>query len=137
MQDVYRALWDGHQPLTSACTTVVLNSVQRDALHLYVAAGKWGRQSLVAASNCNNSNCLCVMDQYINMSFLVDTGTDLCIYPHSCLGERLTQTSYELFAESGASVGTYGGHIKVLAGSFRYHTLLQDFPDIIMSGLPM
>ena len=32
---------------------------------------------------------------------------------------------------TGASVETYGGHIKVLAGSSRYHAMLQDFPDII------
>jgi len=32
---------------------------------------------------------------------------------------------------NGTSVGTYGGHIKVLGGSSRYHALLQDFPDVI------
>ena len=33
-----------------------------------------------------------------------------------------------------ASVGTYGGHIKVLDGSCRYHALLQDFRDLIRSA---
>jgi hypothetical protein len=38
---------------------------------------------------------------------------------------------------NGASVGTYGCHIKVLAGSSRYHAMLQVFPDIIRSaGVP-
>jgi len=32
---------------------------------------------------------------------------------------------------NGASVETYGGHIKVLAGSSRYHKLLKDFSDVI------
>jgi len=32
---------------------------------------------------------------------------------------------------NGASVETYGGHIKFLAGSSRYHALIRDFPDII------
>ena len=135
------------------------------------------------------------------MSFLVDTGADLCVYHRSRLRERRTQTSYELFAANGtivntygcitqrldlglrrefswrfvvagvmgpiigsdflcfynllvdirhrrliditnltvdgASVGTYGAHIKVLDGSSRYHAMLQDFPDIIRpAGIP-
>ena len=38
---------------------------------------------------------------------------------------------------NGAPVGTYGGHIKDLAGSSRYHALLLDFPEIIRpAGVP-
>jgi hypothetical protein len=38
---------------------------------------------------------------------------------------------------NGVSVGTYGGHIKHLARSFRYHALLLDFADIIRpAGVP-
>jgi hypothetical protein len=164
---------------------------------LCMAARKHGRQSLVAASNCNNSaSRLYVTDRLTKMSFLVDTSADLCVYPRSHLRERRTQTSYELFAANGTivhtygcitlrldfglrrefswrfvvadvtgpiigsgflcfynllvdmrhrrlidnvtnltvnggSVGTYGGHIKVLDGSSRYHALLQDFPNVI------
>jgi hypothetical protein len=47
---------------------------------LHVAAGKQGQQSLVAASNCNNSpSRLYVTDWLSKMSFLVDTGVDLCV----------------------------------------------------------
>jgi len=164
---------------------------------LQVAAGKHGRQSLVAASNCTDSaSRLYVTDRLTKMRFLVDTGADLWVYPRSRLRERQTRSSYELFAANGttvhtygcitlrldfglrwefswcfvvadvtgpiigsdslcfynllvdmrhrrlidnithltvhgASVGTYGGHMKVLAGSSRYHKLLQDFPDVI------
>jgi hypothetical protein len=156
---------------------------------LHVAAGKQGRQSLVAASNCNSASRLYVMDQRTKISFLVDTGADLCVCPRSRLRERRTQTSYELFAANGTTVhtyscinlrldlglrrefswrfviadvtvpiigsdflcfynllvdmgnrrlienttkltvndasgGTYGGHIKVLAGNSRYHALV-------------
>jgi hypothetical protein len=42
------------------------------------------------------------------MSFLVDTGADLCAYPRSRLQERRTQTCYELFAANGTTVPTYG-----------------------------
>ena len=38
---------------------------------------------------------------------------------------------------NGASAGTYGGHIKDLAGNSRYHGLLQELPDIIRpAGVP-
>ena len=62
---------------------------------LYVAAGKRGKQSLVAASNCNNSNSrLYVTDRLTKTCFLVDTGADLCVYPLSRLRERRTHSSY-------------------------------------------
>jgi hypothetical protein len=76
---------------------------------LYVAAGKRGRQSLVAASNCNNSASRpYVTDRLTKISYLVDTGADLCVYPRSRLRERRTRTSYELLAANGTIVHTYG-----------------------------
>ena len=75
---------------------------------LYVAAGKRGKQSLVAASNCNNSTSrLYVTDRLTKMSFLVDTGADICVYPRSRLRERRTHSSYE-FAANGTTVCIYG-----------------------------
>jgi len=72
---------------------------------LYMAPGKHGRQSLVAASNCNNSTSrLYLTDRLTEMSFLFDTGADLCVYPRSCLRERRTKTSYGLFAANGSTV---------------------------------
>ena len=62
---------------------------------LYVAAGKRGKQSLVAASNCNNSTRrLYVKDRLNKTSFLVDTSADLCVYPLSRLRERRTHSSF-------------------------------------------
>jgi hypothetical protein len=76
---------------------------------LHMAAGKRGKQSLVVASNCSNSaSCLYVTDWLTKMSFLVDTGADLCVYPRSHLGERPTHSSYELLAANGTAVHTYG-----------------------------
>jgi len=74
---------------------------------LHVAAGKRGRQSLVAANNCNNAaSRLYVMNQLTKISFLVDTGANLYCLPRSLLRERRTQTSYELFAVNGTTVLT-------------------------------
>jgi hypothetical protein len=73
---------------------------------LYMAAGKHGWKSLVAASNCNNSaSRLYVTDQHTKTNFLVDIGADLCIYPRSRLRERQTQASYELLAANGTIYG--------------------------------
>ena len=75
---------------------------------LYVAAEKLGKQSLMTASNCSNSTSrLYVTDRLTKTSFLVDTGADLCVYPRSCLRERRTRSSYELFAANGTTVRTY------------------------------
>jgi hypothetical protein len=75
---------------------------------LYVAAGKHGLQSLVAASKCNYSDSrLCVTDQLTKMSFLVDTNADLFVYPRSRLRERWTRTSY-VFPAHVTIVRTYG-----------------------------
>jgi len=63
----------------------------------------------VAASHCNNSaSRLYVTHQITTMSFLVDAGADLCVYPRSRLRERRTQTSYEMFAANGTTVHTSG-----------------------------
>jgi cleavage and polyadenylation specificity factor subunit 1 len=49
---------------------------------------------------------------------------------------RLIDNSTNLTV-NGASAGTYGGHIKVVAGNSRYHALLQEFRDIIRpAGVP-
>ena len=74
---------------------------------LYVAAGKRGKQMLVAASNCNNSTGrLYVTDRASKTSFLVDKGVDLCVYPNCCLRESRAHSSYGLFAANGTTVRT-------------------------------
>jgi hypothetical protein len=98
---------------------------------LYVAAGKHGRQSLVASSNCNNSAThLYVMDQYMKMSFLVNTGANLGIYPCSHFQECQTQTSYELFKANDTTVHTYGCislHLDLgLRREFSWHFVIAD-----------
>jgi hypothetical protein len=76
---------------------------------LYVAAGNRGSRSLVAASNCDNSaSRLYVTGWLSKLSFLVDTGSNLCISPRSRLREHRTQTSYELFAANSTIVHNYG-----------------------------
>jgi hypothetical protein len=75
---------------------------------LYVAAGNRGQQSLMTAGNFNiSASRLYVTDRLTKTSFLVDTDTDLCLYPRSRLRERRIRTSYE-FAANGSIANTYG-----------------------------
>jgi hypothetical protein len=49
---------------------------------LYLAVRKHGRQSLVAAKNCNNlASRLYVTEQHKNINVLIYTGADPCVYP--------------------------------------------------------
>lgn len=42
------------------------------------------------------------------MQFLVDTGSDLCVFPRTASKTRRPKSSYELFAANGSSITTYG-----------------------------
>ena len=105
MQDICHALQDSHQSLTTAGTTTVLKSVQRAALWPLCGSRETWMAVASGSEQLNNSaSCLFGMDQYTKISFLVDTGTNLCVYPHSHLPECWTQTSYELFAANGTTI---------------------------------
>lgn len=150
----------------------------------------------MAASDCQSSGRLFVMDKKTGVKFLVDTGSDLCVYPFKYLrGQCRQKIKYELFAANGSPISTYGWinftldlglrrafnwrfviadvtkpiigvdflshygllvdtrnhrlidnltqltatayparnavcHIKAVAGTTRYHELLQQFPEI-------
>lgn len=71
--------------------------------------GKRDGQSLVATNDCPSSTGrLFVTDRSSNTQFLVDTGSDLCVYPRSALRERRAKTDYELSAANGSVIETYG-----------------------------
>ncbi|CAK1603651.1 unnamed protein product [Parnassius mnemosyne] len=63
----------------------------------------------MAADDCPSSTGrLFVTDRSSNTQFLVDTGSDLCIYPRSALRERRTKTDYQLSAANGSVIDTFG-----------------------------
>lgn len=51
---------------------------------------------------------LFVTDRSSKTQFLVDTGSDLCVFPRSALRDRRTQSDYKLCAANGSSITTYG-----------------------------
>lgn len=47
-------------------------------------------------------------DKTSKLNFLVDTGSDLCVYPRGLLREPRAKTDYQLFAANGTVISTYG-----------------------------
>ncbi|KAA5620664.1 hypothetical protein F3G63_36195, partial [Pseudomonas aeruginosa] len=63
----------------------------------------------MATRDCHNSTGrLFIKDRSNNIDFLIDTGSDICVYPISKLCERRSKTSYQLSAANGTVIDTYG-----------------------------
>lgn len=57
---------------------------------------------------CSISSRLFVTDLHSKKHFLVDTGSDLCVYPRSYLRERRARVNYDLSAANSTTISTYG-----------------------------
>lgn len=64
----------------------------------------------MATSDCPPSTTgrLYVTDKKSKVQFLVDTGSDLCVYPRHQLSECRDKTNYQLRAANGTMINTYG-----------------------------
>lgn len=63
----------------------------------------------MATSHCPvSSGRLFITDFKSKVQFLIDTGSDLCVYPRSALSERRTKTDFSLIAVNGTTINTYG-----------------------------
>lgn len=73
-------------------------------------SGKRPGQSIMATNDCRNSiGRLFITDRETKEQFLVDTGSDICVYPVSAFREhRRSKTSYQLSAANGTAIDTYG-----------------------------
>lgn len=70
---------------------------------------KLSRQSLVAETDCPGSaSRLFITDRKTKIQYLIDTGSDLCVFPRSAVRVPRTKTKYELFAANGTTICTYG-----------------------------
>lgn len=75
--------------------------------------GKCERKSLVAVADCpKSSGRLFITDRKSKAQYLIDTGSDLCVFPRSALREPRAKTKYQLFAANGTLISTYG-HIQL------------------------
>lgn len=63
----------------------------------------------MATADCPSSaGRLFVTDRRSKMQFLVDTGSELCVYPRSALQQRRPKTDYQLSAANGSPIDTFG-----------------------------
>ncbi|CAG9101291.1 unnamed protein product [Plutella xylostella] len=84
---------------------------QGEDLHppMRLQGGKLPGQSVMATNDCPSSTGrLFVTDRRSKAQFLVDTGSDLCVFPRSALRERRAKTNYQLCAANGTTIDTYG-----------------------------
>ena len=66
---------------------------------LLLPAGKWQQQALMAADAYSTPpGRLFITDRVSNLRFLVDTGSDFCVFPRRLVPGRTDRTIYDLFA---------------------------------------
>lgn len=106
----------------------------REALRLCV--GKRTGQSVMATSDCHSPGRLFITDRQTKTQFLIDTGSDLCVFPRSKLHENRPKTSYQLFAANGSIISTYGyAQLKLDLGlrrEFRWQFVVADVTKAII-----
>ena len=85
---------------------------------MQLQAGKHPRQPIVAVSDCPTSNGrLFAIDRKTKIQYLVDTGSDLCVVPHTMANHLRTPTGYNLYAANRTAIPTYGlAHISLDLG---------------------
>ena len=80
------------------------------------------------ANVCTTRSChLFIMDCYSKQRYLVDTGSDLCVFPRRLLPGRRERTDYTLYAANGTTIPTYGWASRSLnLGPLRLHIVFRD-----------
>lgn len=85
----------------------------------------------MATADCPTSTGrLFVTDLNSKTQYLVDTGSDLCVFPRCLLRERRAPTSYQLTAANGSTINTYGyAHLDLNLGlrrSYKWRFVVAD-----------
>jgi hypothetical protein len=71
-------------------------------------AGKLHRRTIIVAKDCTTSSGrLFVMDRNSKQRYLVDTGSDMCVFPRRLLQGRWESTDYTLYAANGTTIPIY------------------------------
>ncbi|XP_063370343.1 uncharacterized protein LOC134658621 [Cydia amplana] len=76
---------------------------------MYIQVGKHSGQAIVAENVCPiSSGRLFMTDRTTKTQYLIDTGSDLCVFPRLLVNERRKKTDYELYAANSTVIATYG-----------------------------
>jgi hypothetical protein len=88
---------------------------------MHIPPGKRRHRTLTAANVCTTSSGrLFVTDRATNARYLIDTGSDLCVFPRKLLPGRRDRTSYTLYAANGTEIPTYGWTSRSLNLGLRH-----------------
>ncbi|XP_023713480.1 uncharacterized protein LOC111867671 [Cryptotermes secundus] len=71
-------------------------------------AGKLTQQTSSAAHVCATTGRLFITDRVNKRQFLVDTGSDISVYPRRLVHRRMERTNYDLCPANGTTIHTYG-----------------------------
>lgn len=93
--------------------------------------GKLHGQPEIAANDCSpTTGRLFITDRTTKVQYLVDTGSDLCVFPRSATKMPCTKTRYELTAANGTVIHTYGPlqlHLDLgLRRTFSWQFIIAD-----------
>jgi hypothetical protein len=81
----------------------------KQTLH-FPTAGTLTLQASEAENVCTTAtNRLFITDKTSKRRFLIDTGSDLCVYPRQFIPQRRSRVNYDLCAANGTTIPTYGG----------------------------
>jgi hypothetical protein len=75
-------------------------------LHIQIQR-KLVQQTSAVAHACTPTNVRLITDKVTKLRFLIDTGSDLCVYPRKLIPQRRTRVNY-LCTANGTIIPTYG-----------------------------
>lgn len=62
----------------------------------------------MATNDCHSTGRLFITDRRTDTEYLIDTGSDVCVFPVSALNKPGAKTTYQLSAANGSAIDTYG-----------------------------
>lgn len=78
---------------------------------LFLQDFKRERQPVVAANDClthTPNDRLFIVEKKTKLKYLIDTGSDVCVFPKSATRDQRHKTKYELYAANNTIIATYG-----------------------------
>src|SRR5436190_14367253 len=106
---------------------------------VYIRRGKRRGQSLMTASEESpHTRRLFMTDKATKIRYLIDTGSDVSVYPPTRTTKRRPTSSYQLFAANGSSIHTYGTvtlqHDFGLRRAFPWRFVIADVTHAIIGS---
>jgi hypothetical protein len=90
--------------------------------YLRAVSKRESRGAADSGRNCLPNDNRHITERKTKLQYLIDTGSDLCVFPRSRVSGPRTKTRYELFAANGTIIHTYGSISLTLDLGLRIKT---------------